>query len=65
MKEKNENEQMIMNLMKETEALKAKNYEDERKLQEFEFEIQRNETINYQGQKSNKSVSLLHFGKKK
>ena len=57
--EKNENEQTMANLLKEIENLRAKNYDDERKLQEFEFEIQRNETLNFQGQKSNKSVRLL------
>lgn len=61
LREKNENEQTIANLLKEIENLRAKNYDDERKLQEFEFEIQRNETLNFQGQKSNKLVPLLNI----
>ena len=61
LREKNEYEQEILNLSKEIETLKSKNYDDERKIQEYEFEIQRNETFNFQGQKSNKSVNILLF----
>lgn len=59
LRERNENDQEMNNLMKEIENLSKKNYDDEKKLQELEFEIQRNETMNYQSQKSNKYVRLF------
>lgn len=56
LREKNDYEQEILNLTKEIEILIQKNYDDEKKLQELDFEVQRNESFNFQNQKSNKSV---------
>jgi len=58
-REKKGNEEEILGLFKEIEGLKKKNGEDERILKEFEFETQRNESSNFQTQKSNKNVGVF------
>lgn len=60
--EKSENEIEINKLGKEIENLAKKNLDDEKRLQELEFEIQRIESMNFQNQKNNKAVTF--FSKK-
>lgn len=59
--EKSENEMEINKLGKEIENLIKKNLDDEKRLQELEFEIQRVETTNFQSQKNNKTVIFIFF----